>query len=452
MSGSARSARGGMGAVFCGHGRWIAMLLISGGVLPGTSMSVLRGQDAVVVAPVEAPVSRAEVDSTDSFPVDPARVEGHHKCVDCHQAEFAAWQTSHHAIESFDMLRTGDYAKQSRGFCEKLGIPLPEIAKSSICVRCHATRLEQAGGVSHVLPGVSCEACHGASGGEDGWLNIHAVYGANGTPRDAETAEHRAMRIEQCVRAGQGRVDNPFRLATACYRCHIIWDQQLVEVAEHPSASERFEFAAWSLGEVRHNFHLDQKTNALVSTLWANPVDVTRDASLQNRLRLMFLAGKMAQLQVALSNRSRATDDGDFAADMEDIIEDARDALAEYVEDFSDDDEDEDSGYDPDDLPNLQAAVRATDEAIAYLEEVEEAVDDDDQIPDDAKTAEIYRRAAEGFRRAAQVVAQAGDRFCAAHDGSRLEVVDDDLPIISDDEDNEAHYSDAWKRRHGLEQ
>jgi hypothetical protein len=442
-----------MGATFCGHGRWIAMLLVGCGALPGLPgpwQREARGQEPILVIPAELPAPAPE-QALDLMPVDPARLEGHDKCVDCHRAEFAAWQTSHHAIETFDMLRTGDYAKQSAGFCQKLGIPLKEIAKSSICIRCHATRMEESSGVTQVLPGVSCEACHGASGGDDGWLNLHAVYGPNGTPREAETAEHREMRVDRCVRAGQLRVDNPFRLAGACYRCHIIWDQQLVDVAEHPSASERFEFAAWSLGEVRHNFHFDQSHNALVSTLWANPVDQQRDAKLQDRLRLMFLAGKLAQLQVALGNRALATSDGDFAADMEDIIEDARDTLEEYVEDYSEEDED-DKGYNPDDLPSLQAAVRATDAAFALLEEAEEAVDDDDRIPDEEKEAEFFRRSAQGFRRAAELVAEAGDQFCAEHDGSRLQVVDDDLPIITDDEDNEAHYSDAWKRRHGLDE
>ena len=197
---------------------------------------------------------------------------------------------------------------------------------------------------------------------------------------------------------------------------------------------------------------MNQNHNSLVSTLWANPAPGTRrQATLDNRLRLMYLSGILAKLQVALDNRSRATDDGDFAADMEDIAEDARDALEEYVIDFSEDDTDEDNEFDADDLPELQTAVRAFDSAVERWEEIVEEVDDDDRISDEQKLPEAYRRAAPVFAAAANAVMQAGDAFCATHDGSALAVVDGDLPVISDDEDDESHYSDAWKSRHGIE-
>ena len=451
MRGSIRSARRRRGVAVCKSGS--LLVLVSLAFWAACPTQTLRADDA---QPQEG-ASESQADSSGQsspvghHPVDPSRVEGQDKCIDCHKAEYVSWQSTHHAIETFDMLRTGEYLEQAMEFCEQLEIPLNQIAKSSICVRCHATPQRSAAG-NRVLPGVTCEACHGASGGDDGWLNLHAVYGPTGTPREAETEEHHEFRKTTCSRAGQRRVDNPFRLAQACYGCHIIWNEELVNIAEHPSSSERFDFVSWSMGEVRHNFHLDQNRNALVSTLWAKPVWTERDVSLQNRLRLMFLGGKLAQLQVALANRSEATDDGDFADDMLGIVEDVRDDLEGYVEDFSEDDEDEDKYYDPDDLPSLQRAIESVDQVIEFLEDTQDEIDDDDDLSDDQRVTEVYRRTADRFRRAAMAVQQAGDDFCVQHDGSQLSVVDDDLPVISLDDENEAHYSDAWKRRHGIDE
>lgn len=458
MSGSNRSALGCNN--FVGKAR---RLVIAGSVLAACLLAGPQGlaQDPELLAPIDglggvaATLSDSagvnEASAGQWISVDPRRVESHDKCVDCHKAEFASWQASHHANETFDMLRSGDYARQSQDFCEKLDIPLATLAKSSLCVRCHATPIQNQLG-ENALAGVSCESCHGAAGGEAGWLNVHAVYGPSGTPRYAESSDHRQMRVARSVAAGQGRVDNPFRLAKACYECHMIWDQALVDIADHPSASARFDFITWSMGEVRHNFHMNQQDNPLISSLWSNPVVAQREVSLQNRLRLMFLSGKLAKLQIALRNRSRATSDGDFAADMEGNAEEARDTLLEYVEDFSDEDDNEDDGFDPDDLPSLQKAIRAANAAFEFLEETLDAVDDDDNIDDDDKVSEVYRRTSSAFLRAAQVVSEAGDEFCARHDGSLLEVVDDDLPVITDDDESEAHYSDAWKRRHGIKE
>lgn len=385
--------------------------------------------------------------TSDASSLDPVRVVGHQKCVDCHTSEYKTWQKSHHATATFDMLRSGEYAEQSQEFAEELDIPLRDIARSSVCIRCHATP-QIVDGRQKVLPGVSCEACHGAAGGEDGWLNRHAVYGPTGTPRELESFEQQQSRTRHCKEAGQKGVDSPFSLAVACYQCHVVWNEKLVNLAEHPSGSDAFEFASWSLGEVRHNYHLNQQENAIVSTLWANPVWITRQSTPQNRLRLMYVSGKTALLYVALLNRARATEEGDFADDMDTYSEDAVDDLRDIVIDYSDDDADTDKEYDPDDLPSIQSAIHAVDKALEAMEKIDEELDAAENLSDERKSEEFFRRTASEFYQAASLVKSAGHEFERKHDGSLLAIVDEDLPIISADprdEDNEAHYSDYWQ-------
>ncbi|MCH2398044.1 MAG: cytochrome c family protein, partial [Pirellulales bacterium] len=117
-----------------------------------------------------------------------SRVVGETQCLDCHRSEYARWKKSKHAAGAFDTLRTD---KDARKYAEALGIKVADItAPNSLCVQCHATRQTLASGEARVLPAVSCEACHSASGGAAGWLNAHAVYGEQGSLRVAETEMH----------------------------------------------------------------------------------------------------------------------------------------------------------------------------------------------------------------------------------------------------------------------
>ena len=379
-----------------------------------------RGQEAAL---------GAHATSTAFYPVDPRRVEGNDKCTDCHKSEYKAWLQTYHAIEAFDKLRTSDTAAT---FAKKLKIPETRLAKDSICVQCHATP-QTLGRRRGVIAGVSCEACHGGAGGEDGWLNIHAVYGPVGTPREAEPPEHYQMRVDRCSQAGQNRAANAFRLARACFQCHMVWDEQLVNETDHPDGnSKSFEFTKWSTGEVRHNFHLDQHTNALFSTLWKDPLwrPDGRAGNDQERIRVMYVAGQLAQLYVGLVNRGRATDteNDEFASAMNGRIEDAAGELEAIVDEAGDVD-----------VAPLEAAVDAANEIIDdYLEEVDQA-------------------SAPMFAEAARRVEQAAEQFIQQHDGSQLAFLDPDnagfVPEVKEDptdEDNEAWYSDEFKKRSGI--
>ncbi|MEO8498904.1 MAG: multiheme c-type cytochrome, partial [Planctomycetota bacterium] len=175
----------------------VALVLIGLG-----GLVVDRWQRATIAQELAAPAE------TVAAPVvDPSRVEGHAKCVDCHRQEIRAWQASKHATRAFDLLRT---APTSVEYANKLGIRPADIARNSLCTTCHGTQQRDEAERLHVLTGVSCEACHNASGGESGWLNAHAVYGPRGTRREEESAEHYAQRTATCQTAGQLRSTNAY--------------------------------------------------------------------------------------------------------------------------------------------------------------------------------------------------------------------------------------------------
>lgn len=234
--------------------------------------------------------------------LDPARVMGAKACVECHKAEFARWrQTVHYSND--ERLETEAAVKYGKA----LGIAEADIARNSLCTTCHATTQKQENGEIAAISGVSCESCHGGSGGDPGWLNRHAVYGPEGTRREQETEAHRQARLQFCREQGLTGPRDLYGVAKKCFGCHIVGNEKLVDAA-HKAGSLKFEFASWSNGEIRHNFHLDQMTNAPVSSLWLNPVGRAdkkkREAA--HRRRMMFVLGLLVDLETSLRNRARA--------------------------------------------------------------------------------------------------------------------------------------------------
>ncbi len=326
---------------------------------------------------------------------DPARVEGAKMCLDCHRSETAAWFASKHANVVFDELRSNP---NSQKYSQALGIKPSDVAKNSVCTTCHATQQRDRAGQLHVQAGVSCESCHNASGGEDGWLNRHAVYGSYGVRRAEEAPEHRERRIADCRTAGQYRSGDIYQLAKACFQCHIAGNERLLNETDHKAGdSAGFEFVAWSLGEVRHNSFLDPRSNAELPTLWADPFwrADKRAATAAERRRLMYVLGTLADLEVSLRNRSGATLDGRFSQAMNSRITAAQELLlgiAEIVPMLE--------------LDNLQQALEP---AIEKLDEVS------------ADHQPVFAGAADKVAAAALVIAQ-------HQDGTQLGALDDLLP------------------------
>lgn len=279
----------------------VTVALICGLVTVGA----VRQQSTSASTSAEQPVSPA---STSQQEIDPAKVVGNKACVQCHKSEEAAWQQSSHAKKSYDMLKTNPKAKE---FAEKIGIEASQIAQgSSVCTSCHGTRQQREGPI-HMLTGNSCESCHGGSGPQHtGWFKVHSDFGGENITRKRETEAHFEARTANCAKLGMNRSADIYALAKNCYQCHTVGNEDVVK-AGHPAGNARFEFAAWVQGEVRHNFQLDQKTNAEAPTLWTQ----SRFGDLRtaaDRKRLMYVIGQLVDLEVSLRNRGRATAKGSF--------------------------------------------------------------------------------------------------------------------------------------------
>lgn len=217
-------------------------------------------------------------------PADPHLVLGNESCVKCHAPDIQVWKQTPHA-RTFDELHRRPEAKQ---IATKLG--LSSIKHEGRCVACHYTQQADAKGSVHAIAGVACESCHGAA---KEWIDLHDNYGGEGITRLTETPEHRAQRIQRSVDAGMRNPQNVYLVAQSCLRCHTTADEELVNVGGHSAGSLDFEFVSWSQGTLRHNFvRSDGKSN---------------EVSSQQRLRVMFVAGMIAELEASLRATAKAT-------------------------------------------------------------------------------------------------------------------------------------------------
>ena len=218
-------------------------------------------------------------------PADPHFVLGTEACTKCHASEIKVWQQTPHAT-TFELLHRKPEAKQ---IASKLG--LRSIKHDGRCVACHYTQKSgNPGEKAHVVSGVSCESCHAPA---KNWVDIHHDYGGKNITRTTESPEHRRLRLTKSIAAGMRNPANVYAVAQSCLRCHTTADEELVNVGGHSAGSLDFEFVAWSQGSIRHNFvRSDGKTN---------------DASSQDRLRVMFVAGMIAELEASLRATAVAT-------------------------------------------------------------------------------------------------------------------------------------------------
>jgi len=248
-----------------------------------------RSPDSAPLAP-KSPVGQAAV------PVDPHLTMGAETCVKCHAGEVRVWQATPHYRTFEEMHRR----PEARKIAAKLG--LRSIKHEGRCVKCHYTTQVTAtdnGQSGHgfgndavsAIAGVSCESCHGSA---RHWLDVHHDYGGEFVTRETETAEHRRQRLAESIRLGMRNPVNVYLVAQSCLRCHTTADEELVNVGGHSAGSLDFEFVSWSQGSIRHNFvRSGGKQN---------------DVSPLPRLRLMFVAGMIAELEAGLRATAVATE------------------------------------------------------------------------------------------------------------------------------------------------
>lgn len=258
--------------------------------------------------------------------IDPAKVVGADACVKCHESEVAGWKLSSHYLKAHGLLEQ----KEAETIAKSMNVT--DLMSDKRCTTCHGTQQEKDGQFS-VITAVSCESCHGAAGGEPGWLDVHASYGKNGDTeltREEESKEDLVARLAKCDALGMRRSENLYALAKNCFECHIVSSEELVNDSKHPAGSETIEFVSWAQGEVRHNFRLDPKVNAVAPTLWTNS-RLAEGRTEEGHRKLMYVVGQLADLEVSLRNRAKATGRGNFLTSINKRITDAQKELGKIA-------------------------------------------------------------------------------------------------------------------------
>ena len=244
--------------------------------------AITRGGVSVVVACVICSVVAGSFAMLDAnfvaaSPIidDPTQITGPDSCAECHESEHEVWMASAHQAGSKALARD----PEARRIAKALGVR--RIKTDDRCISCHYTPQQQDDKKLKIIAGVSCESCHNPA---SNWIDSHARFGADASSAEDETPEHRADRHEYCDSMGMNRPGRLYELASSCFKCHGIYDDELVGTAGHPKG-DAFEFASWSQGEIRHNFvraGTDQ-----------NP------ASDAERVRVMYVLGASLRLEYA---------------------------------------------------------------------------------------------------------------------------------------------------------
>ena len=238
------------------------------------------------------------------------------RCGECHAAEYEVWKGTGHAT-GFNTLHR---SARSREISRNLGLRL--IRRSTgeatpVCLGCHYTPTLRRGQL-RAGAGVSCESCHGPA---RDWVSIHSSYGvAIAEPQLAarlETARHRARRIAASTVAGMRRTDQIYELTSACFGCHAVPNEELVNRGGHSTGSE-FELVEWN-GLIRHNFLESYKAG----DGWTN-AERPRDWN-----RIMYVVGRALDVEYALRGIAAATEDGPYLAAARDRLGAALDDLFE---------------------------------------------------------------------------------------------------------------------------
>ncbi|MBO6857348.1 MULTISPECIES: cytochrome c family protein [Roseibium] len=220
---------------------------------------------------------------------DPSMIVGPNECAECHKKETSIWQNTHHFSTFRDLPKSEDAEK----IAANMGVK--RLKAESLCTNCHFT-MQTVDGKEKAIAGNSCESCHGPA---KEWYKVHSDF--SGKKEGQETEAEIAARWEKAEAAGMIRPKMTYALAKNCFSCHLVPNEELVNVGGHTPGSA-FELVSWSQGEVRHN-------------TWYNKGKSNPEASIE-RKRMLFLVGRIVELETALIGVSKATEKKDYAVKM----------------------------------------------------------------------------------------------------------------------------------------
>ena len=297
---------------------------------------------------------------------DPSKVMTADACAKCHGSEVRVWRQTPHFRTFSELTRN----PKAREISAKMG--LSSIKRSDVCVDCHFT-LQEIDGRNKAVSGISCESCHGAS---KDWLALHNDYGGPTATKATETAAHRKKRLKQSAKFGMNNTRDLYSIAMNCYSCHMVPNEDLVNIGGHTAGTKEFELVRYSQGIVRHNFLRSD--------------GVTNEPASRNRLRMMYVVGLIADLEFSTRATSIATEKNTYGVNV------AQRAANSAVKLFE-----------------LQQTLK-----IEPIERVIEAF----------RKAKLHTNNYDQLNAIADQIQEAGRAFSVKYDGSELEAVDSLLP------------------------
>ncbi len=305
-------------------------------------------------------------------------IDTQNNCASCHELEAEAWRHSRHGAGFRDRHRSKRAKKVLRNMGQN---SMKRGTSTNTCIQCHYTSTLKR---NRVMPtwGVSCESCHGPAAD---WVDIHDKV--DGDPHGQalqwgegkrQTPDQRRARLDAARAQGMVHSDMLYQIATACYSCHAVPNETLVNTGDHRAGSQ-MDLVSWVDGEVRHNF---------ASSLGAPDRPTNRAVSLQQRRR-MYVVGTMVDLEFSLRNLAQVTQRGKkFHRAMTGRVKRLR--------------------------AKAQAIVAAVDipELAAVIRQIPDPLDDPASV-----SADLLRD-----------LSQASRRFSETNDGSQLDALDDQIP------------------------
>ena len=301
---------------------------------------------------------------------DPTKVMSADACANCHANEVAVWKQSPH-FRTYEELSRRPRAKE---ICGKLG--LRSVKRSDVCIQCHFTQKEINGKIKPIS-GISCESCHGAS---KDWLTKHNDYGGPTATKESESETHKSQRLADCESLGMRNTRDFYSIASSCFNCHTVPNEELVNVGGHRAGTIDFELVTYSQGMIRHNFlRGENKTNV---------------ESAPEKLRLMYVVGLIADLEYSTRATANATSKSEYGLTVANRAAEKAVKLFELQQKLN--------------HPDLEAVLRAF--APAEL-----------RINNKTQLTKI-----------ANEIQTIGKRFAKENDGEKLAAVDEYLPKPAD--------------------
>ncbi len=227
---------------------------------------------------------------------DGSKIVTPRECESCHHKEYALWMGTAHARHAKvdDNYDTAEYIKSRMGVLS--------MNSNSLCVKCHYTGMG-VGERTVAITGVSCESCHGPA---KDWLDLH------NTIRPNENEAERETRRKLSIAKGMVRPTELYQLASSCFECHTVPEEDLVNRGGHNTGTRDFELLS-AMEEIRHNF--------LHAGFAAGNVE--NSAPNMYRRRIIFVLGRMMDVEFSLRGLAESTTDGRYRKAMRKRLYDA---------------------------------------------------------------------------------------------------------------------------------